>query len=159
MPPDLHNLLVKLEFISKVERGNKINLNDMSIVDSSSWIASFFRSINGEGRRGLIAELRITISSSVRAIEEYNGTEFCRIIVNHLNKARIGISNLSATYQNDAFTLANIDTLISDIDIQLKKNKQLIDGHTPKIENFPKAENNENSKFKVDPLKIKTINI
>lgn len=129
IPTTLNELLVKLKFISLIERGKKVNINANSCIDRNSWIGSFWRSLSGEGRKGLMLYLISTINQAITAINEYNGTEFKGLIVNHLAGTKPGLSNLLETYGSDLSIISQISVLISNIDIQLEKNRELLDGH------------------------------
>lgn len=129
IPSTLNDLLVKLNVLSRIERGNKINMGTLSFTDSNSWWGSIQRSLNGEGRKSLMVHLNQIIQSAICAIAEYQKTEFCRIIVNCLAEAKIGIQNLIITYQSDPYIVAQIHVCLSNIDLQLEKNRHLLGGH------------------------------
>jgi predicted TIM-barrel fold metal-dependent hydrolase len=101
----------------------------MTFVDSGSWLGSFQRSLSGEGRKSLMVHLNSIIQQAITAITEYQDTEFCKLIVNHLAQAKIGINNLSTTYQTDANIVAQINVCVANIDLQLEKNRNLLEGH------------------------------
>lgn len=73
--------------------------------------------------------LTSTINQAITAINEYNGTEFKGLIVNHLAGTKPGLNNLLETYGSDLSIVSQISVLISNIDIQLEKNRDLLDGH------------------------------
>lgn len=129
IPATLNDLLVKLKILSMIERGKKINMGSMTFVDSNSWTGAFCRSLNGEGRKGLMVHLSQIVQQAITAIGEYQDTEFCKLVVNHLAEARIGIQNLATTYQHDPSIVAQIKVCVSNIDLQLEKNRSLLDGH------------------------------
>ena len=129
IPATLTDLLVKLKILSMVERDKKVNMGSMTFVDSNSWWGSFQRSLAGEGRKSLMVHLNQIINQAITAINEYKTTEFCKIIVNHLAEAKIGIQNLQTTYQDDPHIVAQIATCVTNIDLQLTKNQCLLDGH------------------------------
>ena len=129
IPVTLNDLLVKLKILSMIERGKKINMGSMTFVDSSSWYGSLQRSLSGEGRKSLMVHLDQIVQQAINAISEYQSTEFCKIIINHLAEAKIGINNLSTTYQSDPNIVAHINILVTNIDLQLEKNRSLLNGH------------------------------
>lgn len=129
IPVTLNDLLVKLKILSMIERGKKINMGTMTFVDSSSWWGSFTRSLSGEGRKGLMLHLNQIVQQAISSIDEYKNTEFCALIVNNLAQSKIGIQNLSCTYQDDPSVVAQINICLSNIDIQLEKNRMLLEGH------------------------------
>jgi hypothetical protein len=129
IPTTLNDLLVKLKVLSMIERGKKINMRSMTFTDSSSWFGAFCRSFSGEGRNGLMVHLNQIVQQAISAINEYQNTEFCCLVVNHLAQAKIGIQNLITTYQNDPSIVAQLEVCISNINLQLDKNRDLLDGH------------------------------
>lgn len=129
IPPPLNDILVKLTILSKIERGKKINMGSMSFVDATSWSGSVSRSLSGEGRKGLIVHLNQIVQQAIDAVAEYHKTEFCSLIVNQLSQARVGINSLMITYQDDPQTVAQIEVILKNIDLQLKKNQSLLEGH------------------------------
>jgi hypothetical protein len=131
IPATLNDLLVKLNILSMIERGKKINMGTMTFIDSSSWWGSFTRGLAGEGRKSLMVHLNQIIQQAITAISEYQATEFCKLIVNALAKAKIGIINLATTYQSDPNIVAQINVCVDNINLQLKKNQALLDGHHP----------------------------
>lgn len=129
IPSTLSDLLVKLKILGMVERGTKINMGTMTFTDASSWSGAVTRSVSGEGRKGLLVNLSQIVQASINSINEYKNTEFCHLIVNHLALAKIGIQNLQATYQSDPSTVAQMEVLVDNIELQLSKNRELLDGH------------------------------
>lgn len=129
IPATLNDLLVKLKILSMIERGKKINMGTMTFVESTSWWGSFNRSLSGEGRKCLMIYLNLIVSQSITAINEYQDTEFCKLIVNSLAEAKIGIQNLLTTYQTDPSIVAQIKVCLENVDIQLEKNRDLLNGH------------------------------
>ena len=133
IPVTLNDLLVKLKVLSMIERGKKINMGTMTFTDSNSWVGAFCRSLTGEGRKGLMVHLNQIIQQAINAINEYKHTEFCPLVVNHLAQAKIGIQNLSTTYQYDPSIVAQLEVCISNINLQLDKNRDLLEGHQVNI--------------------------
>ena len=133
IPATLNDLLVKLRILSMIERGKKINMGTMTFTDSSSWMGAIGRSLTGEGRKGLMVHLSQIVQQAINAINEYQNTEFCALIVNHLAQAKIGIQNLTTTYQSDPNVVAQIEVCVSNIDLQLDKNRCLLEGHQPSV--------------------------
>ena len=133
IPTTLNDLLVKLKILSMIERGKKINMGTMTFTDSASWMGAIGRSLTGEGRKGLMVHLSQIVQQAINAINEYQNTEFCGLIVNQLAQAKIGIQNLTTTYQSDPNVVAQIDVCVSNIDLQLEKNRSLLEGHQPSL--------------------------
>ena len=134
IPQTVHLLLVKLKILSMISAGNKLNIGSMSFVDASSWIGSLKRSLAGEDRKSLLTHLQQTIQDAIIAIREYHDTEYCKLIINHIAGAKIGLKNLTSTYSDDPNVVAQIDVLIDDINLQIEKNKKLLDGNEERAE-------------------------
>jgi hypothetical protein len=130
IPSTLHELLVELQFLGMIERGMKVNMmSKMSFVDANSWYDAFARRIYGEGRKSLVLYINKTVTRAIASIAEYHNTEFSRIILNTLSEAKIGIRNLSDTYQSDPHMVSEISVIIKNIDLQLEKHKDMLEGH------------------------------
>lgn len=122
IPPNLHDLLVKLKVLGMIKRGTKINMSTLTFTDANSWYGAFQRSIDGEDRKNLMIHLKHIIEQSINALGEYQNTEFFKLIISNLAEAKIGIQNLSITYQSDPSIVAQIAVFISNIDLQLSMN-------------------------------------
>lgn len=133
IPTPLNDILVKLKILSMIESGKKINMGNMTFTDASSWLGAFQRGLQGEGKKSMIVHLNQIVDQAIAAINEYQYTEFCGIIVNHLAQARVGIQNLTTTYTSHPKTVAQIMICLENIDLQLKKNQSLLFGHQPSV--------------------------
>lgn len=129
IPVALQDLLVKLRVLSMIGAGNKLNISNLSIIEKDSWTGAFYRALTGENRKNTINYVNQIIDDSIKALGEYSDTEFCALIVNALANAKMGIINLGTTYQNDLNFSAHIKVLTDNIDLQLDKNKNLLNGH------------------------------
>lgn len=127
IPATLRDLLSKLEFLSMIERGKKPCMGDMTFVDGNSFWGALMRAFKGEGNKGMLVHLNQIIEQTVEAIEEYKDTEFFPIIINTLAKAKLGIGNLITTYKEQPSVVSQINVLLSNINLQLKKNRQYYD--------------------------------
>ena len=129
IPVTLNDLLVKLKILSLIERGQKFNVGELNFTNSKSWLGALYRSLHGEGRKSLMLHINQVIQQALNAINEYKDTEFCKIIVNTLAEAKLGINNICETYQNDPNIVSQINVCISNIDLQLEKNSKYLNGH------------------------------
>lgn len=123
----LHELLVKLRFLSMIEDGKKINFGSLTFSNSGSLIDSMYRNITGENRKNLISHLLRIINQTISAINEYKDTEYCKMIINHLASAKVGIQALIITYQGDPGIIAELETIMANINLQLGKNTCLLE--------------------------------
>lgn len=138
IPPGLRDLLAKLEFFGMIERGKKPCMNDMTFVDARSWYGVYYRSTAGEGRKNMIFQINAIIDDAIKAIMEYQNTEFLPLIVNALSKASRGLSNLTSTYHKRPDTVIQIQVCLMNINLQLDKYKHLINGHPSQIQSVNK---------------------
>lgn len=126
IPSTLSDLLVDLKTISSVKRGQKINMTTMTFSQSDSWYSSLSRYILGESREKLIVDLKQLFKNAIIAIEEHYATEFCSMVVSALDDSKTGLRNLIATYQDDPGMISELEVMICNIDLQLKKNSQYL---------------------------------
>lgn len=122
----MSELLHKLAVIALIEKEYKLNVYTLSFTQNSSWCGSLNRYLRGESRRSLIDMLNKLIQQTIQAIQDYSNTEFCKLVINHLNSAKTGIENLSVTYKDDPNIVAQLEIILENITIQLDKNKSLI---------------------------------
>lgn len=125
-PLELRKVLVDLEFISMIKRGYKVNINLMNFVDSASWIGSIKRTFYHENRKTTLEYIIKTVSQAIDFINKYSKSPYLKILVNSLNTARIGISELAGTYRDDPDFISNIKVCLTNIDIHLDKHKHLL---------------------------------
>lgn len=156
IPVTLNDLLVKLNILSMLESGKKVNIGNLSFtnsfswLDASTWMSNFNRKLEGESKKSLIIHLNQIIGQAIAAIDEYRYTEFCGIIVNHLSQARVGIQSLTVTYATSPKTVANINVCLTNIDLQLRKNQELLMGHQSKTPEMDRKKLSE-SEQAMDP--------
>lgn len=129
IPIDLRELLAKLKFLSMIQSGNKVNTNTMSFVDSDSWYGAVRRALNHENRKVTLDFVNTTIDQTIEYVNKHEKSEFLELIINRLNAARVGISELLVTYREDPKFISNITVSLDNIDIQLSKYKHLIRGN------------------------------
>lgn len=128
IPVDLRDLLVKLEFLSMIKRGYKVNTSTMNFVDSDSWFGSLQRMLQHENRKTTLSYVTSTIDLAIDAIDKYSSSDYIKILINSLATAKLGISELSSTYREDPEIISHIKVCLANIDIQLDKYKHLLRG-------------------------------
>lgn len=133
MPKTLQQLLVKLTFIGNIDKGIKINTHDMSVSDANSWIARIARTVRTftfttESRKTMIIAVEQLVDESIKAIEQYSSSPFRKEIVNALDNATSGISNLMDTYSADLIVKSKLEVILKNISIQLEKNQNYLEG-------------------------------
>src|SRR5437899_2876871 len=98
IPTPLRDILRRLEYLAMIEEGSKPCVNNMTFVDQRSWIGAIVRSLNHENAQHTLLSIDNTVEETIKAINEYKNSEFLRLIVDALHRARIGITKLSGTY-------------------------------------------------------------
>jgi len=118
---DRHREIIKkLKFISRIESGERINVNNISTC-SNSLFSSIYRSIFKEGRTKTFVFLNEIVDRSFELIILYQGSNklsdkiTCSQIVNDLSNCITGLKNLQSTYYEDRNFYCDIDTLIGSI--------------------------------------------
>jgi hypothetical protein len=122
IPTPLREILRRLEYLAMIERGSKPCVNNMTFVDQHSWLGAITRSVNHENAQHTLLSIDNTIEETIKAINEYKASQFIRLIIDALRRARNGIANLSGTYAGRHDILASLNVTLSNIDIQLEKN-------------------------------------
>lgn len=130
IPRRLQVLLSKLNFLSQITRGYKPCVNNMTLIDASSWYGAFQRSWNGESRKSLIAAVEQIVGETVEAINEHADDDFLlKLIINALPKSREGIDSLKITYKDDPEIISRVEVQLTSLDLQLDKFRALIKGY------------------------------
>jgi hypothetical protein len=122
IPKPITNLITNLCIVSLLEKNQKLNLKTMSFSDKTTWGQTFYRFYYRESRHNLIDYLKALISESILAIQDFSGTEYLPLIVNHLNLAKTGLENLIETYKDDPKIVAELKIIMENIEIVLDKN-------------------------------------
>lgn len=126
IPTPLRDILRRLEYFAMIEEGSKPCVNSMTFVNQASWLGALTRSINHENAHHTLMSINETVEETIKAINEYGSTEFISLIISALNRARSGIAKLSGTYEGRHDILASLNVTLSNIDIQLEKNREYL---------------------------------
>lgn len=129
IPVSLQDLLSELDFLGQISRGKKPCMNDMTLVDAKSWLGAFKRYLNGESREVAIRETKSIVDRAIDSIQTHTARDLLTLIVNRLARARRGIETMKTTYRYDPKIIAQINVILSNVDLQLQKNRHLIKGY------------------------------
>lgn len=121
IPSKLSDILFKLEFIGMIKLNQKVCMYDFSFVESNSIFGSIKRTIRNENRETNIKEIRSIINDAFLLINEYKDTNFFNLIIEKLNKSKVGISNLKQTYHDDPKMIGMINIILDDLNIQINQ--------------------------------------
>lgn len=126
LPEILKDILHKLEILSEIREGQKLNLSTMTYSEGGTLWSSVERWIYGESRSNLIFNLEKIVNQAISYIEDFkNDDDFALLLIKALYRARFGIDNLSKTYCGDPNTLAKIRVILTNIDVQLRENHEM----------------------------------
>jgi hypothetical protein len=120
-----NDVISKLKFIGKIQKGDKINVRFM-FVQSDGILTKISRSIINQDNRGnTLNFLQDTINKAFSIISNFEHLTgvadkvMCQNIATDLNLSKTGIHNLKDTYISDNKFCCDMDTLIQVIDARL----------------------------------------
>ena len=151
MDDSRQEVLTKLKFLARVDRGEKINIRDMSL-QNESWFTTVSRTFwSVDNRNNTMNFIQNTITSAFNLIilllksDTVGDRQICKTIIEDIIRSKKGISTLKTTYAEDTYFCCGIDTYI-----------QMIDAHIAELKNgYPDIfsdidENPSQNVFKVD---------
>ena len=118
-------VMSRLKFIGRLQKGEKINVKHMLIQPDSFMTAISRWLIYPDNKRNTQAFVEHTIALSFQIIEANCKsestylTDMCLHLIKDLGAARVGIVNLKETYSNDVKFCCDLDTMLQDIDAKL----------------------------------------
>ena len=125
-----NDILSKLKFISRIQKGEKINVNGL-YVQTEGYVTSISRTfVRPESRQQTLSFLQNTIEKSIELIKGYLSSEnyakqlSSLNIIDDLAESKKGINNLKTTYSEDIMFGCNMDSLIQNIDIEISDIKR-----------------------------------
>lgn len=117
IPENLRNLFYDLQLIAQLRAGDKVCLNDRSIVKSNSYIGSIKRTICSENKEKLLNFIDILIMNATLCLEQYKNSVYHRIIIENLKDAKRGMESLLKTYEDKHDFISRLIVFINDIDL------------------------------------------
>ena len=126
LPESLQCLLVDLDFLARIEKGQKPCYNDRVLVSASSWIGAAYRRYYGESRNKMLEHLKETVKKTDDAINNPQNAEFLALIINSLYGANKGVLNLADTYHDDEETTKEIAKELNSMAVHLYRYQYLI---------------------------------
>ena len=147
MDDSRQDIITKLKFLSRVSKGQKINVKDMTLQDES-WLTTASRTVwNIDNRNNTMTFIQNTITSAFNMIvlllrsDSIGDKQICKTIVADIIGAKKGIHTLKSTYTDDTFFCCGVDTYIQMIEahmIDLKsKHCDLFEGIDESTNGFP----------------------
>lgn len=148
----LDSLILNLKIISKLKPGYKLslkkNINGMNeIYIDTGYLQYLYRLFSDNSRNNTIKFLELLDKEITKKIEELvikeksndldmflNSKENILLNLSHnLNLSLVGLNNLINTYSNDEHTVSNIEIIINNFELKIRK-----------ISNILKVNNNNN---------------
>ena len=125
MDPNTSDVISKLKFIGKIQKGEKINVRYLC-VQPNNWFTSIVRTLfNTDNRANAFNFVESIINRSFEIVN-YNRVSFSTVsrqvvqnILLDLKQAVIGISNMKDTYEFDVMYCCKLDTLIQSINSRI----------------------------------------
>jgi hypothetical protein len=115
----------RLKFISKIQKGEKINTRKMYIQPEGILTTISRTFINHDNRINTLNFIHDTIYKSFDLLVKYdksynfNDRELCINLINDLKSSKTGLSHLKNTYITDLKFCCDMDTLLENIDAKL----------------------------------------
>lgn len=130
IPGNIKEILINLEYLSKLEQGKKPNMSDQTFVNAygfSSFYGAFVRFMKSEGRKNMMIQINSIVDQALDALVKYKDADYYGLLVEKLLSAKEGLLNLSKTYYKYPRTVSDITICIDNINLQLNKNcKQIV---------------------------------
>jgi len=118
---DVKDLLIKLNFLSEVKVGYKINVCNRSFIKPQNYIGRAMRSWYREDRKTTLNYIEDITNRLSEVITYHTEEEIIEKIKNILPKAINGLETLSNTYNNDPDIHSALVVQISIMDMLMKK--------------------------------------
>lgn len=146
MDDSRQDVITKLKFLSRVSKGQKINVKDMTLQDES-WVTSASRSIwNIDNRNNTMTFIQNTITTAFNMItlllksDTVGDKQICKTIVSDIISSKNGIKNLKSTYVDDTYFCCGVDTYVQMIEAHMtdlkSKKPELFDNVIETSSNF-----------------------
>ena len=126
----LEKLLSRLKFISKIKRGEKLDIKSMTIVKSNIPSRAYRSIISRETRIETLNFIKGTINTAIDllyyyiCIENQFDQKIAQVIITNLLSAKNGITNLIITYNDDRKFVTDLETTIETMDIKINEKKK-----------------------------------
>jgi len=133
----LQEIIFRLKFISKIRKGEKLNVKGYFIRDNDSMYQRAIRSIRNysmwltnseivESKEATLAFIQETINEAITLIVLYRSEneEFshgiANILVTNLEASKAGIRNSISTYRNDRKFISEAEAVIQTLEMRIK---------------------------------------
>jgi hypothetical protein len=116
------DVISKLKFIGKIQKGEKINIRNISIQPDGLYTSLIRSFITLDNRKNTLNFIRNTVTRSFQLLHLYinSGTtaskNLCSNLILDIQKSKAGITNLKITYSSDVMLCCQLDTIIQEIE-------------------------------------------
>ena len=130
MEDNNHDTITRLKFLSKIRKGEKINVQN-NMLQPDSWATSVSRAIlNTDNRQNTLTYVQNSITSGFQLFglyiksEKLSEKKLAEQIIKDISNAKNGINNLKHTYTEDTMFCCSIETYLQTIDAKLTEYKE-----------------------------------
>ena len=145
-----HETITRLKFLSKIRKGEKINVM-ANTLQPDSLLTSLSRAIlNTDNRQNTLTYIQNSIYSGFQLFTTYvrsdktSEKKLAVQIIKDIQESKHGIKNLKNTYQDDIMFCCSIDTYLQTIDAKIEEYHEKYPSMFP-IQDEPPVENTEST--------------
>jgi hypothetical protein len=138
-----HETITRLKFLSKIRKGEKINVM-ANTLQPDSMLTSLSRALlNTDNRQNSLTYIQNSVNSGFQLFTTYvrsdrtSEKKLASQIIKDIIDAKIGINNLKNTYSDDTMFCCSIDTYLQTIDAKIDEYKE----QHPQL--FPNSDDND----------------
>ena len=100
-PLELKDLISKIVFISRVKRGEKINVHNLTICRPNRFLSLLSRINSRENRNTTFDFITTVIETTYLMIQKYKDTIYKPVLIKILENSKVGINEIIETYSYD----------------------------------------------------------
>lgn len=125
MDENQQSTITRLKFLGKVNKGEKINVKEMTL-QSEGYVTALSRSVwCVDNRNNTVSFIQNTVQAAFNLVQllsknnAISDTELAKTIIRDINLAKNGINNLKTTYSEDTFFCCSVDTYVETMNAKL----------------------------------------
>lgn len=125
MDENQQETIAKLKFLGRVNKGEKINVKEMTL-QTESYITSMSRSVwFVDNRNNTLSFIQNTVQGAFALLKvllqsnTVSNKELAKVVVKDIDNARAGIANLKTTYSDDTYFCCEVDTYTETLKAKL----------------------------------------
>lgn len=122
IPRDIDDLLVRMQIVSAVPNGGKIDFS-VSMINSGGYFGTILRTLRGESREKMCEEAKRLTEDVCTAILEKKDSPFHNVIVSRAVDLKESLGRQrDTTYKNDILVSAKLNNCIDLLRVALDEN-------------------------------------